>query len=313
MKNETAQDVISIEEVVDLLKKHILPEEAVKTEKKIRTKDEYFELVEQMKAAGFSKFEKMLGDLCYRNPNRKMKYKGYCSVCKKEVDLEVDYMFAELIEGEKTREPIWRERLVCEKCHLNNRMRFLVAKIIDEYKPGMKIYINENITNAYKVLKSFIPDLVGSEYLDGDLVSGQVVDGILHEDAMNLSFSNETFDMVISQDVFEHVADYEKGFQEMFRVLKRGGRAIFTVPFDTLESVINQRACMVDGKIEHLEEPMYHGNPLSEEGSLVFQIFSWDLFDQLKKSGFSDAYAYTYYSVEKGNLGLLPFYIVAEK
>lgn len=103
------------------------------------------------------------------------------------------------------------------------------------------------------------------------------------------------------------------GFKEMARVIKKGGKAIFTVPFDTIADKIDNRAIIKDGEIEYLKEPVYHGNPLSEKGSLVFNIFSWDLFEQLKECGFSDAYAWTYYSVEEGNLGVLPFYIVAEK
>jgi len=313
MQNQIVHETIPIEEVVEIIKAYILPSEPVATDKIIRTKEEFFDLYDQMKRAGYEMFEKMIGNLCYRNKDHRMKYKGLCNVCGKPVDFELDYMFADLIATDKAKEPVWRERMVCMGCCLNNRMRYIIGKIKDEYQPGMKIYINENITYAYKALKKYIPDLVGSEYLAEDLISGQVVDGILHEDAMHLSFSDETFDVMVSQDVFEHVADYELAFKEMHRILKKDGKAIFTIPFNTIENEVEKRARIVDGKVEYLMEPLYHGNPLSDKGSLVFNIFSWDLFDKLKECGFSDAYACTYYNVEKGNLGLLPFYIVAEK
>ena len=222
-------------------------------------------------------------------------------------------MFSELTGNDLLRLPIWRERMVCDGCRLNNRMRYILGKVKESYKDGMKVYMNEQVTNAYRELKKHIPDLVGSEYLDADFESGRVENGILHEDAMNLSFSDETFDIIVSQDVFEHVADCEMAFKEMARVLKSGGKALFTVPFDTLADTIDNRARIVNGEIEYIKEAVYHGNPLSDKGSLVFNIFSWDLFAMLKECGFKDAYAITYYNVENGNIGLLPFYIIAEK
>lgn len=188
MSDRDKSDMISIEEMVDLIKKHTLPKESLETEKMIRTKNEYFNMYELIKNAGYGKFEEMLGDLCFRSHNRKMNYKGHCSVCGKASVFEIDYMFAELTGNDKLRLPIWRERMVCPDCGLNNRMRYMLGKVKEAYNPGMKVYINEQVTRAYKELKKYIPDLVGSEYLDEKYESGKVVDGILHENAMDLSF-----------------------------------------------------------------------------------------------------------------------------
>lgn len=45
-----------------------------------------------------------------------------------------------------------------------------------------------------------------------------------------LPFSNDSFDMVLSHEVLEHVQDDRKAIQEIIRILKPGGRLILFVP-----------------------------------------------------------------------------------
>lgn len=93
------------------------------------------------------------------------------------------------------------------------------------------------------------------------------------ENLESLTFQDNTFDLFVTQDVFEHVANPEKAFREIGRVLKPGGRHVFTMPwYPNLVNTI-QRARISEGVIEYLEEPIYHGNPVDENGSLV--TFDW--------------------------------------
>jgi SAM-dependent methyltransferase len=48
--------------------------------------------------------------------------------------------------------------------------------------------------------------------------------------AESLPFENESFDVVLSTQVFEHLVDPAAAMKEAVRVLKRGGRLILTVP-----------------------------------------------------------------------------------
>jgi SAM-dependent methyltransferase len=50
------------------------------------------------------------------------------------------------------------------------------------------------------------------------------------EDALSLSFPDETFDGVFSVDVIEHVPDDGRFVEEGLRVLKKGGTLFFTTP-----------------------------------------------------------------------------------
>jgi len=49
------------------------------------------------------------------------------------------------------------------------------------------------------------------------------------EDAMRLSFSDETFDVVCGSSILHHL-DIFKSYEEIFRVLKKGGRMVFAEP-----------------------------------------------------------------------------------
>lgn len=46
----------------------------------------------------------------------------------------------------------------------------------------------------------------------------------------NLPYKNSFFDVVIASEILEHVDNDSKAIREIFRVLKRGGKAIITVP-----------------------------------------------------------------------------------
>lgn len=66
------------------------------------------------------------------------------------------------------------------------------------------------------------------------------------------------------------------------------------------------KAVLVDGHVAHLTEPEYHGNPLSDDGSLVFTVPGWEIMDWTKAVGFSDVEMVLIASRRQGIFGSEP-------
>jgi len=231
---------------------------------------------------------------------------GFCVPCDKKVSFLVDMRSGGQRQGNSWT-PNWRERLECPICGMNNRQR-LIANLINQNlsnNTNLNVYFMEQVTPIYNWAISKFKDcnLVGSEYLGYEYEGGTTIKGIRHEDVENLSFSDSQLDLIVSNNVFEHVPHPAKAFAECARVLKPGGVMLATIPFHSGmdESVI--RAQLDNGQVEHLLPEAYHGNPVSADGSLVFTDFGWDILGLMKRAGFSDASIDVYVSAELGHLG----------
>jgi len=87
--------------------------------------------------------------------------------------------------------------------------------------------------------------------------------------------------------VLEHIPNPYKAHEEIYRVLKREGRHIFTVPFYQ-EDFLDEDRTIIDsaGNPVFLKDPQYHGDPIRPEGALVYKIFSLEMLVKLRKIGF---------------------------
>lgn len=108
------------------------------------------------------------------------------------------------------------------------------------------------------------------------------------ENLEGLTFPDSSFDVFITQDVLEHVFHPDRAFKEIMRVLKPGGIHIFTAPKHKNINKSYPRARILEGRIEHLKEEEYHGNPIGDGRALV----TWDYGDDFEAlvydwSGFS--------------------------
>ena len=151
---------------------------------------------------------------------------------------------------------------------------------------SVTIWNTESSRSLHERLKRVFRDrYVSSEYF-GALKSGEVVNGFLQQDICRTSFRSDSFDFILSSDVLEHVPEPEEAFREVHRVLKPGGKFIFTAPFGEGMPQSDFRARLKkDGSVEYLKEPSYHGDPLRPEGILVYVIFGEDLFGMCEKAG----------------------------
>jgi len=243
---------------------------------------------------------------------------GYCRLCERDVDFLVDRQCGS-VEKQGSWIPNWRERLVCSHCSLNNRQRMIIHAVCDAVKQFRDrrpdIYMMEQLTAVYQWMDRSVPEAVctGSEYLGSDIVPGKIIKGIRHEDVENLSFADECFDIVVSTDVLEHVVDPNQALKEVFRVLRPGGMLFLSVPFHLDKEKSEQRAELTNGRLVQIKPSIYHGNPVSDDGSLVITDFGWDFIDNVKQAGFASVTLHFYWSEIYGHLGSDQHYLYAMK
>jgi len=223
-------------------------------------------------------------------------FPGACYICREEVLFEVDVP----ADGSPVN---WREALVCPHCKLISRWRSClhVFESICEPTAEDRIYLTETLSPIYQNLAGRFPLLTSSEYFPendfGEMVQTHLMP-VRNEDITKLSFADTSFEIVLCFDVLEHVPDFRSALKEFYRVLDAGGQLVISVPF-SFEKETNVRARLgEDGQIEHLTEPSYHGDPLSDQGVLSYYDFGIDLLDELREAGFQESFLLCYYSQE---------------
>jgi SAM-dependent methyltransferase len=138
---------------------------------------------------------------------------------------------------------------------------------------------------ASRRLANEAPGYVPSYYYP-NVAAGEMVKGVRCEDLENLSFDDESFDLHLTQDVFEHLFNPAAAFREIARTLRPGGAHVFTTPLVRKNEATRFCAALApDGTVIHLvEPPEYHGNPISLEGSLVTVNWGYDIADYIFKA-----------------------------
>lgn len=231
-------------------------------------------------------------------------FEAYCWVCNRVHRMLVrsGAVFGEL--------PNLREGLLCEGCGLSNRQRLVYCAVLDEISWQSTVcgqtLLLEGLSPLHTVLSVAIPGVIGSEFLGDDHVPGRqykLTNGscVRHESLTNLSFPDGSLKLIVHLDVLEHVPDYKAALREYFRGLTPGGTMLFTCPFFASRTVSLVRARVSsDGRIEHLEPPEIHGDPLSKSGILAWYHYGWELLGDLHEAGFKDVRLGCVYDVFSG-------------
>ncbi len=219
----------------------------------------------------------------------------FCNVCGR---LSVATLYRRLLPHPESQ---LRESVNCLRCGASNRNRQVAALICRSPHAKRKyaslarfakcerlaVYNTEAARAIHNTLKTMPAGYVCSEYVDDRLESGARSGEVMHQDLMNTSFPDQSFDLVITSDVLEHVSDPWVAFREIHRLLKPEGRHVFTIPFYQDRASTEIRARRNErSEIEHVKEPFYHNDPLRPEGTLVYTIFSIDVLAKLETIGF---------------------------
>jgi SAM-dependent methyltransferase len=225
--------------------------------------------------------------------------KAYCVVCNKFNIMSShseDYINAS-------------ESYFC--CGMNSRMRAMYEYVIEHFPDNKKVYIQEAVTPAYYAYEKCFgsENIVGSEYLGQDKICGEYYehDGhrIMHQDCTKLSFDDNTFDLLISQQVFEHVFDTRKALAESLRVLGNNGSCIISIPFFyTYEKSVMLAKLEGEKITQIIDPPEIHGNPISGTGSLAFWHHGWEFIEIMKDVGYRDVRVHFFNNLYRGYFGV---------
>lgn len=196
---------------------------------------------------------------------------GYCPICAKRT------LFV-------ARGKYLREHYRCVRCRSLPRYRALVQVLETHFPKWRNLSIHESSPYgpASDKIRRECLTYIGTQY-DPDLEPGDSSRGFRNEDLGKVTFGDEVFDMVITQDVLEHVLHPEAALKEIARTLKPGGAHVFTVPWNFPQETV-VRASEVDGKLVNHLPPDFHGHPFKAEGSLVITEWGRSLVDVIYES-----------------------------
>lgn len=206
----------------------------------------------------------------------------FCNICNTNVDFDLLNVWP-------------RDFTTCSICNSNVReraLKYVIDKnnldldslIIHESSPLGSLH-NLLIQKKNYTYSHYYPDIPNGEFSDN---------GIQSVDLNNIPFSDNTFDLFITLDVFEHLFLPETAIKEIYRVLKPGGSYIMTVPIEN-ENNKTEKACYLNDANEpiyiqtkkSIEKNVlleYHGNPIDNSGSIVTQYYGYDIVDMIKNN-----------------------------
>jgi SAM-dependent methyltransferase len=152
-------------------------------------------------------------------------------------------------------------------------------------EPTISVYEMSARGALVRFLKRRFPPGAFSEYY-ADVTPGHYKGRIRCEDVQRLTYEDESFDLVTSTEVFEHVPDDLRGFHEVYRVLRPGGHFVFSVPLRDGPTTL-ERAFVIDGRIVHVLPPAYHNDRIrGRRRVLAFRTYGRDITNKLQGVGF---------------------------
>ena len=239
---------------------------------------------------------------------------GHCPVCGNVLEVEQREVICAALaaDWELTRSHLeffnYREGNACIHCRSSARVRNYARTIMEtlnghygrqyrffkdlsadnqrDFWQSLKVAeINNCLTLHEHLMK--LPRLYYSEY-------GSEDPAVPSEDLMRLTYTDCLFDLILMSDVLEHVPDLTRGLSEVYRVLKKKGFFIFTVPILEERRSRSRARLGQNHQIEHLLSKSFHGQyGAQKDDFLVFHEFGCDFVDALTEAGF-DASLYAH-------------------
>lgn len=211
---------------------------------------------------------KIVSTAPYQSKPAVAEWQGYCPICMKQVKF-------------RAHDKWYRGSLFCQSCKNGSVPRERAMMVaLERYAPNwrkLKVHESSPAERGFSpAVKSACPGYIATQFFPG-IPGGTIHGGVQCENIEDQTFADCAFDVVLTQDVMEHVFKPDLAYKEIARTLKPGGLHIHTTPIYKGLVKSERRAELRDGEIVHLAEPEYHGNPVGDGRALVTFHYGYDL------------------------------------
>jgi GT2 family glycosyltransferase/SAM-dependent methyltransferase len=177
-----------------------------------------------------------------------------------------------------------RESQLCAACGSSLRVRVLadvllehyagearsIAELVEEERFSLLDIAEINSIGRMHPFLALLPRLTYSEYPEQNI--------------QELTYPDASFDLVLTSETLEHIPDVPRALAEIRRVLRPGGRHVFTVPLDPRLELTRSREGMA---------PIHHGRgggpyalATRRYDMLAYTDFGLDVPDLLREASF---------------------------
>lgn len=241
----------------------------------------------------------------------RLSHPGRCNICGNSTNFYY------------TEKALYREQLFCQECRTTSRYRSIARGILDAISDlrgvrcksiaGLNRDLDIKALKVYDTQASFywdtccypIPDLLSkcswievhtSLYKPDQPRGARLGNDLTNQNLEALTFDEASFDIVITSDVMEHVRLDSLAHREIRRILRPGGRYIFTVPHYRHTRNNLERVAIIDPsdpeQDQYVMEKEYHGDANSEDGrALAYRVYGTEIDETLKELGFEVEYS----------------------
>lgn len=139
----------------------------------------------------------------------------------------------------------------CYQCNSSDRERLIYAYLENEIQ-FFKSNHNARILHVSPEphLSKYLKGQPKSEYIRGDLFAAgySYPKDVINMDITQIPYPDSYFDLIICNHVLEHIPEDGKAIKELYRVLKKGGKAIIQVPISLVLNKTYENESIVDPK-----------------------------------------------------------------
>jgi SAM-dependent methyltransferase len=225
-----------------------------------------------------------------------------CCVCGQRGAMHYDFPDVRLRKAHGIG--LLRETLCCRHCGASMRDRQMaygllqvVAKLTGQTVSSLhafrqsrerelRILDTDSFGAVSRALRG-LPGYVHSQFKP-DLAKGQQLpDGSINVNLLDMPFDAGNFDIIMTSDVMEHVAEDDLAHREIYRCLSPNGTYVFTVPYDP-SLLCTRQLTQVTGipDVRFVLERHIHGDPHSTSGIVAHRIYGQQLVDDLSRIGY---------------------------